>query len=80
MLVPVELRDVRGVEMDEAFTEAGARIIREVRRTPEGVELLVEHSGAPDHMRGRLVQPVWYESSSSDGYPLVLDRWELVTR
>lgn len=77
VVVPLELRDVRGVELDEALREHGARIIRELpRHAGSGtVELLVEDTNAPEHLRGRRVVPVWVETVP-DGAEMILDRWE----
>lgn len=86
VLVPSRLRDERGVELDDALLEIGARIVRELPRTdPREAVLLVQYTAAPEHLRGRRVRPVWFEPVADDPLPehgeqpaLILDRWELV--
>ncbi len=74
--VPVEMRDTDGVRLDHMLAEAGATVIREMprRTTGEGawVDLLLEHTSAPEDMRGRTVVPRYDEIDGE----LVFDRWE----
>ena len=73
--VPEALRDTDGVRLDAMFAEEGVTLLRELPRagTPAGyVDLLVEDTSAPPHVRGTTVRPVY---DDFDG-ELSFDRWE----
>jgi len=78
--IPAKTRDTDGVRLDEALTEAGITVLREQPRMTRGetawVDLLVEHTSAPEDIRGQVVVPVCDELE--DGR-LSFDRWELWT-
>lgn len=74
--IPTELRDTDGVRVDAMLAAAGATVLRELPRTTKGpgawVDLLVEHTSAPEDIRGQVVVPVYDEIEGE----LVFDRWE----
>lgn len=76
--VPAETRDADGVRFDAMLQSIGAEVVRELPRPAAGeyVELLVEHSSAPEHLRGRVVTAVVDEVDGE----LSFDRWELAAQ
>lgn len=74
--IPVELRDTDGVRVDAMLAAVGATVVREQPRSTHGpgawVDLLVEHTSAPEDIRGQVVVPVYDEIEGE----LVFDRWE----
>ena len=79
MRVPVALRDTDGVRIDAMLAEAGAITLRELpRKNPDWVDVLVEHTSAPEEIRGLVVTPVYDEIPDPEGGPdtvLSFDRW-----
>ena len=78
--IPTELRDTDGVRIDRALSDAGAQVLRELpRNAPRWVDLLVEHTSAPEDVRGKVVVPVFDELPDPDGGPdpiLSFDQWQ----
>jgi hypothetical protein len=78
--VPEALRDTDGVSLDAMFAEEGITLLRELPRagTPAGyVDLLVEDTSAPAHIRGTVVGPIYDEfNDSMTPRTLSFDRWE----
>jgi hypothetical protein len=70
MRIPTEQRDGDGVRLDHALDDAGAIVIRELpRKLPAWVDLLVEHTSAPEEVRGLYVVPVTEEIDDPAGGP-----------
>lgn len=70
MRLPTEQRDGDGVRIDAMLAEIGAITIRELpRRVPAWVDLLVEHTSAPEEVRGLVVVPVYDEIPDPAGGP-----------
>jgi hypothetical protein len=68
MRLPTEQRDGDGVRVDEALEQAGAIVLRELpRQTDAWVDLLVEHTSAPEAVRGLVVTPVFDEIEDPGG-------------
>jgi hypothetical protein len=80
MRLPTELRDGDGVRVDAMLAEIGAIAIRELsRKYPAHVDVLVEHTSAPEEIRGMVVVPIFQEIPDPAGGPdkvLSFERWE----
>lgn len=79
MRVPTELRDGDGVRLDTMLMSIGAIPLREISRKNRGmVDILVEHTSAPEEIRGLVVVPVYDEiPDPAGGEEMVLsfDHW-----
>jgi hypothetical protein len=81
--IATERRDTDGVRIDRMLTEIGANVERELPRvTGRYVDLLVEHTSAPEEVRGQVVVPVFDEVPDPAGGAdpvLSFDRWQVWT-
>ena len=81
--IATEKRDNDGVRIDRMLTEIGANVERELPRvTGRYVDLLVEHTSAPEEVRGQVVVPIYDEMPDPAGGPdpvLSFDRWQVWT-
>lgn len=74
--IPAQLRDTDGIRLEQMLADAGAAIVRELRRDPGTVDLLVEDPNAPAALANATVRLVCEEMDTEYGTALVFERWE----